>query len=134
MVMSWRIGMATFPGEHDYVLHIAVIGRPVTLNGHSFTIVGVLSKDFRFAFPQQYEQGEIDGYIPIPAGLLFLPDPPAYTVWEPAVRRLGPAPWRLTNRMCRAKEMLHVPFECRDRDVDPFQRAPFHFLRSRAGL
>ncbi len=89
LVISWSLFLRRFGGDP------AVIGRPVTLNGHPFTVVGVLSKDFRFAFPQQYKQGEIDGYIPIPAGLLSLPDPAVYTIWEPAVRRLGPAPYAL---------------------------------------
>lgn len=90
LVLSWRLFERRFGGDPS------VVGRPVTLNGHSFTIVGVLAKDFRFAFPQQYEEGrEIDGYIPIPQGLMTLPHPVSYTIWEPAVRRLGPAPYAL---------------------------------------
>jgi putative ABC transport system permease protein len=90
LVLSWGLFQRRFGGDP------AVVGRPVTLNGHAFTIVGVLARDFRFALPQQYEQGrEIDGYIPIPTGLMTLPHPLAYTIWEPAVRRLGPAPYAL---------------------------------------
>jgi putative ABC transport system permease protein len=89
LVISWSLFLRRFGGDP------AVVGRPVTVNGHSFIIVGVLSQDFRFAFPRQYDQGEIDGYIPIPAGLLSLPHPLSYTIWEPAVRRLGPAAYAL---------------------------------------
>lgn len=90
LVLSWGLFERRFSGDP------AVIGRPVTLNGHSFTIVGVLAKDFRFAFPQQYdEDNEVAGYIPIPKGLMALPHPVSYTIWEPAVRRLGPAPYAL---------------------------------------
>jgi putative ABC transport system permease protein len=89
LVISWNLFERRFGGD------VRVIGRPVTLNGHPFTVVGVLAKDFRFVFPQQYEEGEIEGYIPIPTGLLSLPHPLSYTIWEPAVRRLGPAPYAL---------------------------------------
>src|SRR5262249_8267231 len=37
----------------------------------------------------------ISGYIAIPKGLMTLPSPVSYTVWEPALRRLGPAPYAL---------------------------------------
>jgi putative ABC transport system permease protein len=90
LVLSWALFQRRFGGDPQ------AIGRPVTLNGHPFTIVGVLARDFRFEFPQQYgETHEIDGYIGIPKGLMALPDPVAYTVWEPALRQLGPSPYGL---------------------------------------
>src|SRR5262249_22879393 len=46
------------------------IGKRVAVNGHPFTIGGVLARDFRFLLPQQVgaadERKEIDAYIPIP--------------------------------------------------------------------
>ncbi len=53
-----------------------VIGKTVTLNGHQFTIKGVLPGNFRFLFPQEWwswdERRDIDAYIPLPGALLKL--------------------------------------------------------------
>ena len=72
-----------------------VIGKAVTVNGHEFTITGVLPRDFRFLFPQQTNSGderrEIDAYIPLPkAALSFW----QVTVeqWEKVTRTAGPVP------------------------------------------
>jgi putative ABC transport system permease protein len=90
IVLSWALFQRRFGGDSG------AIGRPVTVNGHPFSIVGVLSKDFRFAFPKQYDDtGAIEAYIPIPTGLLNLPHPAPVAVWEPAVRRLGPSAYAL---------------------------------------
>lgn len=72
------------PGEPDTLLLSAalferyfggdpsVLGRKVKLEGHTFEITGVLSKDFRFLFPQQLYTGDelkdIDAYTRIPDG------------------------------------------------------------------
>jgi predicted permease len=75
-----------------------VIGKVVSLNGHEFTVVGVLPRDFRFLFPQQTYSGDerraIDAYIPLPrAALSFwqvtMPQ------WEAVTNRVGPVPHAL---------------------------------------
>jgi putative ABC transport system permease protein len=90
LVLSWSLFQRRFAGD------ASVIGRPVTINGNSFTVVGVLARDYRFAWPQQYEDGrEIDGYIAIPEPVMAMPHPTPTSIWEPAMRRLGPAPYAL---------------------------------------
>src|SRR5208337_4847283 len=75
-----------------------VIGKTVTVNGHQFTITGVLPKTFRLLFPQQSYSGderkEIDAYIPIPEAALKL-----WTVTEKQLQAVnlsaGPSPHAL---------------------------------------
>ena len=74
------------------------LGKVVTINGHAFTLTGVLGPDFRFEFPQQFVNGDevrgIDAYMAIPraalhAGLL------SARPWEEALVNWGPAPYNL---------------------------------------
>ncbi|HEU0138636.1 MAG TPA: ABC transporter permease [Bryobacteraceae bacterium] len=88
-----------------------VIGKTITVNGWPFTIVGVLPKNFRFLFPQQFAGGdevrEIDAYIPIPDTLMAMP-PSGVQRWEEAIRRFGPAPFWI---VVVGKRRADVPFE-----------------------
>ncbi|HVG22311.1 MAG TPA: ABC transporter permease [Blastocatellia bacterium] len=43
----------------------SIIGRPLTLNGQSYTVVGVLSKDFRFPDPFQSATEESAIWVPL---------------------------------------------------------------------
>ena len=88
-----------------------VIGTTITLNGWPFTIAGVLPKDFRFLFPQQWipgdERRDIDAYIAIPDALMRLAEI-SWQLEEAALRRLGPAP----HALCViGKRRQNVPFE-----------------------
>jgi predicted permease len=100
LVLSWSLFERRFRGD------ARVIGNTVTVNGWPFTIVGVLPKNFRFLFPQQFAVGDesrdIDAYIPIPDALM--PMPPAGVVrWEEATRQFGPAPfWIIAVGQLRA--------------------------------
>ena len=53
---------------------IVTEGQTVTVNGYPFTIVGVLTPQYRFWLPQQLfyddESRDIDAYIPIPRSTL----------------------------------------------------------------
>jgi putative ABC transport system permease protein len=90
LVLSWSLFERRFGSDPR------VIGQPVTINGHTFTVAGVLSRDFRFSFPQQYDDGrEIDGYIAVTPSLMSIPDPTNYLIWESALRRYGPSPYTL---------------------------------------
>src|SRR5215510_4054023 len=65
------------------------------LNGWPFTVAGVLPKNFRFLFPQQFAIGDardIDAYIPIPDALMVMPAA-GVAPWEEAMKRFGPAPF-----------------------------------------
>jgi predicted permease len=42
-----------------------VIGAPVRLNGHPMTVVGVLDRDYRFAFPAMGDDQESAAFIPL---------------------------------------------------------------------
>jgi len=83
IVLSYRLFERRFGADSQ------VIGKSVTLNGHSFTVVGVLSEDFRFLLPQQWVSGderrEIDAYISIPDA--------AETPGQPVTQKHGPAPF-----------------------------------------
>jgi hypothetical protein len=52
MVLSYRLFERRFGSAPQ------VIGRLVTVNCHPFTVAGVLPKDFRFPFPQQWWAGK----------------------------------------------------------------------------
>ncbi len=89
MVLSHGLFERRFAGDPQ------VIGKTVTVNGHPFTITGVLPEKFRFLFPQQSYRGdmvnEIDAYIPIPEPALKL-----WTVteqqWQAVNESAGPSP------------------------------------------
>jgi predicted permease len=89
MVLSHGLFERRFGGDPQ------VIGKTVTVNGHPFTITGVLPEKFRFLFPQQSYRGdvvkEIDAYIPIPEPALKL-----WTVTEQQLQAVnesaGPSP------------------------------------------
>jgi len=81
-----------------------VVGTSVSLNGHSFTVAGVLSEDSRFLFPQQWVSGaerrEIDAYISIPDAV--------ETPGEPVTQKQGPAPFWIS---VVGKLRLNIPIE-----------------------
>ena len=83
IVLSYRLFERRFGADSQ------VIGKSVTLNGHSFTVVGVLSEAFRFLLPQQWVSGderrEIDAYVPIPDAV--------ETPGQPVTQKHGPAPF-----------------------------------------
>ncbi len=83
IVLSYRLFERRFGGDSQ------VVGKSVTLNGHSFAVAGVLSEDFRFLLPQQWVSGderrEIDAYISIPDA--------AETPGQPVTQKRGPAPF-----------------------------------------
>ena len=89
LVLSWRLYERRFGGDPR------AIGTTVTLAGHSFHVVGVLTPTYRFALPQQYIPGDevrdIDGYIAIPDAVLSLPSPLPGSIWEDTQRRAGPS-------------------------------------------
>jgi putative ABC transport system permease protein len=64
LVLTWALF------EHRFSSNPSVIGKTVTVDGHPFTIAGVLPKDFRFLFPQELWTGDelrdIDVFIPLP--------------------------------------------------------------------
>jgi putative ABC transport system permease protein len=72
-----------------------VLGQTVTVDGYPFTIVGVLTPEYRFWLPQQLfyddESRDIDAYIPIPRSTLDLP-PMGRSAWEEVVKQAGPGP------------------------------------------
>lgn len=90
IVLSWALFERRFAGD------ARIVGKSVTLNGWAFTVTGVLPRDFRFLFPQQYASGDeirdIDAFIPIPDALMRMP-PAGVQQWDAATRRLGPAPF-----------------------------------------
>jgi hypothetical protein len=67
LIISWALFERQFRGNPN------VIGKAVQLDGHSFEVVGVLDRGFRFLFPQQLYTGEqirdIDAYAPLPYGI-----------------------------------------------------------------
>lgn len=83
IVLSYRLFERRFGADSQ------VIGKSVTLNGHAFTIAGVLSEGFRFLFPQQWVSGderrEIDAYISIPDAV--------ETPGQGVAQKRGPAPF-----------------------------------------
>ncbi|MGC4049821.1 MAG: ABC transporter permease [Paludibaculum sp.] len=95
-------GRLPLPGEPDTLLvssglferqfggDLSVLGRKLKVEGHTFEITGVLSRDFRFLFPQQLYTGDelkdIDAYTRIPDGYEVPGDP-----IRPGERR-GPGP------------------------------------------
>jgi putative ABC transport system permease protein len=103
----WFLGRLFAPGEPDtmVVSHALLerrlgsdphmIGRAVTVNGHEFTITGVLPRDFRFLFPQQTHSGDerrkIDAYIPLPEAALNFWQV-TQQQWEKAAETVGPLP------------------------------------------
>jgi len=66
VVLTWPLFQRSFGGNPG------VIGKLIALEGHTFTITGVLSPNFRNLIPQLLWTGEeirdIDAYIPTPAG------------------------------------------------------------------
>jgi predicted permease len=67
LIISWALFERQFRGNPN------VIGKAVQLDGHSFEVVGVLDRGFRFLFPQQLYTGDeirdIDAYAPLPNGI-----------------------------------------------------------------
>ena len=92
MVLSHALFQRRFGGDPR------VIGDTVTVNGHTFTITGVLSADFRFVFPQQFVNGDevrdIDAYIPLPDALMRFPVS-GVKRWEEMTQAFGPASYNL---------------------------------------
>jgi putative ABC transport system permease protein len=74
--------------ERRFAEDARVLGKSLTLNGHAFTVVGVLPSEFRFWFPQQFASGDevrdIDGFISIPDA--------AETPGQTITQARGPAP------------------------------------------
>lgn len=66
IVISWNLFQDRFGGDSR------VVGKTITLDGHPFTLVGVLPNNFRFLFPPEMYAGdpipEIAAYIPLPEG------------------------------------------------------------------
>ena len=93
LVLTWALF------EHRFSSNPAVVGKTVIVDGHPFTIVGVLPKDFRFLFPQELSTGDelrdIDAFIPLPAAYEVPGDP------IEANPKLGPMPvWvRVVGRL-----------------------------------
>ena len=73
-----------------------IIGKTVALNGHQFTITGVLGENFRFLFPQEwwsvYEHRDIDAYTPLPTPILKLWDVNDQQ-FDAVTKVTGPAPY-----------------------------------------
>jgi predicted permease len=90
IVVSWALFERRFGGDAK------AIGKTVTVNGSPFTITGVLPRNFRFLFPQQFGNGDevrdIDAYIPIPDALMAMP-PSSAQQWDALTKRFGPAPF-----------------------------------------
>ena len=89
IVLSHQLFRRRFGGDPN------VIGRSVALNGHAFTIAGVLPESFQFLFPQEPtsdERSEIDAYIPLPNATMKV-----WSVTEQQFESLesivGPTPW-----------------------------------------
>ncbi len=66
VVLTWPLFQRMFRGNPD------IVGKAIELEGHPFTITGVLSPQFRNLIPQILWTGEetreMDAYIPTPAG------------------------------------------------------------------
>lgn len=95
IVLSWNFFQDHFAGDSQ------VIGKTITLDGHPFTLVGVLPGNFRFLFPPEMYGGEpipeIAAYIPLPEGHEAAGYPIRETVqtgptptWVRVVGRLNP--------------------------------------------
>ncbi|MGC2661858.1 MAG: ABC transporter permease, partial [Bryobacteraceae bacterium] len=84
VVLTWPLFERAFGGNP------AVIGKTIELEGHAFTVAGVLSASFRNLIPQALYPGDemrdIDAYIPTPAGSEYPGAPLRATV------RSGPTP------------------------------------------
>ncbi len=71
------------------------IGKTIELNGHIFTITGVLPENFQFVFPQEPtsdERREIDAYIPLPDATMKFWSVKE-TEYQSLQRSVGPTPW-----------------------------------------
>jgi putative ABC transport system permease protein len=103
------LGRLPAPDERDVVIisHVTferlfnaasdVIGTPVKLNGHPMTVIGVLGREYRFAFPLLGDEQESALFIPFPnepgvPGAPDRPDPNLAPVpaWVRVVGRLRP--------------------------------------------
>jgi putative ABC transport system permease protein len=73
VVLTWPLFQRTFNGNPG------ALGKSIELEGHSFTVTGVLTPKFRNLIPQRLYGGEelrdIDAYIPTPAGHELPGDP-----------------------------------------------------------
>jgi putative ABC transport system permease protein len=71
-----------------------VIGKTVTLDGHLFTVTGVLTQGFEFLFPQEPSERrrQIDAYVPLSPAVMGV-----WSVTEPQYQAIkndvGPTPW-----------------------------------------
>ena len=73
MILSDALWRRRFGGDTQ------VIGKPVRMNGNSFTVVGVMPADFRIIFPEGSSvPSEMDVYIPFPADLAKQPADQGY--------------------------------------------------------
>ena len=73
MILSDALWRRRFGGDTQ------VIGKPVRMNGNSFTVVGVMPADFRIIFPEGSSvPPEMDVYIPFPADLAKQPADQGY--------------------------------------------------------
>ena len=126
LVLTWALF------EHRFSSNPAVLGKTVIVDGHPFTIAGVLPKDFRFVFPQELSTGDelrdIDAFIPLPAVYEVPGDP------IEANPKLGPMPvWvRVVGRLKpnvpfnRAKAEMQGIFE---RIVRSYPKGFIHMYR-----
>ncbi len=93
IVLSWPLFERRFGSDPR------VIGKSLIINGHPFTITGVLPKNFQFLLPQQWipgdERRDIDAYIPIPNPVLTLPVT-NWKAWDETKQKFGPVP----NAVC----------------------------------
>ena len=87
LVLSWPLFQERFGADPQ------TIGKTVTIDGRSFTIIGVLPRSFRFLFPPEIFAGEpipeIGAYIPIHDGHEAPGDPIRETVYA-SLRVRGP--------------------------------------------
>ncbi|MEP7361741.1 MAG: ABC transporter permease [Acidobacteriota bacterium] len=125
MVLSHALYQRRFGGDPG------VIGRTVTINGHVYTVVGVLAPDFRFGFPQQFVPGDevrdIDAYIPIPDFVLNLPEL-SIGPWDAAVRNAGPVPYnvRVVGKVREGVPMERARVEMETVYVRAMEKYPEH--------
>ena len=83
-VLTWSLFERRFGSD------AGVIGKSIAIEGHAYTIVGVLPETFRHLFPQALSTGDevrdMDAYVPTPVGHEAPGDP------VKANPKLGPAP------------------------------------------
>jgi putative ABC transport system permease protein len=129
LVLSWPLFQERFGADPQ------AIGKTVTIDGRSFTIVGVLPRSFRFLLPPEIFAGdpipEIGAYIPIPQGREAPGDPIRETA------ETGPVPtWvRVVGRLksgvpfSRARAEMQVIYDRVRQIPNVFGRWPEEKMR-----